>query len=252
MAAVAGAGIIAFIVFMQSARPLNSPAPALAEIEQVIDLAGFGLSQVSVTGHRYTPDSDILDAVGLDTARTMLTFDSRAARQRIEELPWVEQATIDRVPPDRLEVRVTERSPFAVWTRGNRHDLIDKTGKVLSSVPAGAMPALPRVAGEGAAREAARLFALLAGHADLASRVVVAERVAQRRWMLRLADGSTVQLPARGEAGAVDRALGVAAAMRGSGPSEIDVRIAERTLVRTPDGRTETVERATRGATGGT
>ena len=250
MLALAAVGIIAFLVFAGLARPLNSPAPALAEIERIIELAGFGLTQVSVTGHRYTPDSDILDAVGLDSARTLLSFDSRAAQDRIERLPWVERASIERVLPDRLEVRVSERSPFAVWHRGNRSFLIDKSGRVLSAVPRTAMPSLPRVAGEGAALEAARLIALLAGHPAFMARVDVAERMGGRRWMLRLADGGSVQLPARGEAEALARALRIAHA-RGLEAGEVDVRVPERTLVRGPEGRRENVEREGRTATGG-
>src|SRR5262249_19039868 len=59
-------GMFAPLVFAGVARPLNSPAPALAEIERLIELAGFGLTQVSVTGHRYSLDSDIFDAIGLE------------------------------------------------------------------------------------------------------------------------------------------------------------------------------------------
>src|ERR1700693_3757152 len=75
-------GVNAFLVFAGLARPLKSPARALAEIERIIELAGFGLTQVSLTGHRYALDSDVFDAVGLDSARTMLSFDSRAAPDR--------------------------------------------------------------------------------------------------------------------------------------------------------------------------
>ena len=69
--ALASVGAAAFLVFAGLAGRSNSPAPALAEIERIIELAGFGLTQVSLTGHRYTPDSDILDAVrpGLGAAR---------------------------------------------------------------------------------------------------------------------------------------------------------------------------------------
>jgi cell division protein FtsQ len=250
MLALAAVGVIAFLVFAGLARPLNSPAPALAEIERIIELAGFGLTQVSVTGHRYTPDSDILDAVGLDSARTMLSFDSRTAQDRIERLPWVERASIERVLPGGLEVRVSERSPFAVWRLGNRNFLIDKFGRILTGVPKDAMPSLPRVAGEGAATDAARLLALLAGHPQLMARVDVAERVGGRRWMLLLADGGIVQLPAHGEAEALGRALRVAGA-RGPEASEIDVRVAERTLVREPGGRRENSGPEARRVTGG-
>jgi cell division protein FtsQ len=248
--ALAVVGIIAFLVFAGLARPLKSPAPALAEIERIIELAGFGLTQVSLTGHRYALDSDIFDAVGLDSARTMLSFDSRAAQDRIERLPWVERASIERVLPDRLEVRISERSPYAVWRLGNRSFLIDKSGRVLTAVPAGAMPSLPHVAGEGAATEAARLFALLAAYPTLLARVDIAERVGGRRWMLRLTDGGILQLPARSEADALARALRIASA-RGPDVSEIDVRMAERTLVREPEGRKVKMEREGRTVTGG-
>ena len=248
--ALASVGTAAFLVFAGLARPLNSPAPALAEIERIIELAGFGLTQVSVTGHRYTPDSDILDAVGLDSARTMLGFDSRAAQDRIERLPWIERASVERVLPDRLEVRVSERSPVAVWRRGDRNFLIDRSGRILAAIPRDAMPSLPRVSGEGAATEAARLFAVLADHPELMTRMDAAERVGGRRWMLRLADGGTVQLPPHGEGEALARALRIAG-VGGPEVSEIDVRVPERTLVREPRGRTENPWPGARRVTGG-
>jgi cell division protein FtsQ len=251
MLALAVAAICAFGVFVHAARPLNSPAPALAEIERILDLAGFGLTQVSVTGHRYTPDSDILDAVGLGSALTLLTFDSRVAKARIEALPWVERASIERVLPDRLEVRVTERTPFAIWSRDGRYYLIDKSGRVLAPVPAGALPPLPKVAGAGAGAEAAGLLAILAAHPELGARVRVAERISRRRWMLRLIDGSSVQLPARDVAEALDRAQRIAAT-GGMEGKEIDVRIAGRTLVRAPEGSSALTGTAATAVAGGT
>ncbi|HEY7084783.1 MAG TPA: FtsQ-type POTRA domain-containing protein [Hyphomicrobiaceae bacterium] len=232
------------------ARPLNSPAPAMAEIERLVELAGFGLTQVSVTGHRYTLDSDIFDAIGFENAHTMLAFDARAAQDRIERLPWVERASIERVLPDRLEVRIFERSPFAVWRRNGRTFLIDATGRVLAAVPPDAMLSLPRVAGDGAAAKAAGLYALLAEHPQLMGRVEIAERVGQRRWVLRLVDGGSVQLPAYGEAEAIARWLLIADA-RGPGAVEIDVRVKERTLVRAPEGSKGTMELAARKVAGG-
>jgi len=243
-------GLVAPVAFAGVARPLTSPAPALAEIERLIELAGFGLTQVSVTGHRYTLDSDIFDAIDLENAHTMLAFDTRAAQDRIERLPWVERASIERVLPDRLEVRILERSPSAVWRRNGRTFLIDATGRVLAAVPPDAMLSLPRVAGEGAARKAADLHALLAEHPQVMARVEVAERVGQRRWVLRLSDGGSVQLPAYGEAEAIARWLRVAQA-RGPDAVEIDVRVKARTLVRAPEGSKATVELPARKVAGG-
>jgi cell division protein FtsQ len=244
------AAALTVMAFAGVARRVNSPAPALAEIERIMELAGFGLDQVAVTGHRYTLDSDIFDAIDLDAARTMLSFDSRAAQDRLERLPWVERASIERVVPDRLEARIVERTPLAVWRQGSRYFLIDKSGRVLGAVPKEAMPSLPRVAGEGAPAETARLLTLLGGQPALAQQVELAERIGGRRWMLRLSDGSTLQLPADGEADALARGLLVAAARRPA-VSEIDLRVAARTLVRVPEAGTEGVEPVARVAAGG-
>ncbi len=231
---MAAAGVLALAAFAGLARQVDSPAPAMAEIERLLELAGLGLSQVSVTGHRHTLDSDVFDAVGLASASTLLGFDTRAAQDRIEKLPWVERASVERVVPDRVEVRIVERTPYAVWRLGSSEFLIDKTGRALGAAPKGAdAQPLPRVAGEGAATEARRLFELLAREPALSSRVEMAERVGGRRWTLHLTGGGKILLPATAEAEALSRALRIAAA-QGRWDGEIDLRVAERPLVRLP------------------
>ena len=129
----------------------------------------------------------------------------RAARARIEQLPWIKRASIERVVPDRIEVRVTERVPFAVWRAGERNWLIDRAGRKLQLVPTDLMPQLLRVSGAGAPEEAATLFAVLVDFPQIAGKLDVAERVAARRWTLHLQGGMSVDLPAAGEAEALAR-----------------------------------------------
>lgn len=202
----------------------------LAKLETWAQLAGLGLDQVTLIGHRYTADTDIFEAIGLKRARTMLSFDPAAAQARLAELPWIQQASLERVFPDRLEVRVTERTPVAVWGRGERSFLIDGAGRTLAQVPADVMPELPRVTGEGADSAAAGLFAGLAPFPDLKARIASAERVGGRRWTLRLNGGGAIQLPVEGEAQALAQAAGLLAT--GFGRGEIDVRAAGRAIVR--------------------
>ncbi|HXE70358.1 MAG TPA: FtsQ-type POTRA domain-containing protein [Hyphomicrobiaceae bacterium] len=202
----------------------------LAKLETWAQLAGLGLDQATLIGHRYTADTDIFEAIGLKRARTMLSFDPAAAQARLAELPWIQQASLERVFPDRLEVRITERTPVAVWSRGERSFLIDETGRTLAQIPGEVMPELPRVTGEGAASAAAGLFALLAPLPDLKARIASAERVGGRRWTLRLNGGGAIQLPVEGEAQALAQAVGLLATVFGQG--EIDVRAAGRAIVR--------------------
>ena len=241
---VAGLATVAFSLAAGAAARGRAPAQLLPEIERLAVLAGLDLQQVSVSGHRFTPDGDIFDAVDLAHAPTLLSFDVRAAKQRLERLPWVERASIERIIPDRLEVRIVERAPFAVWQAEGRTFLIDKSGRVLTAIAPDAMPALPRVAGEGAPAEAAALFALLARHPDLLAQIKLAVRIGGRRWTLRLADGGSIALPASGERQALDRA----AALGKNGiarVSNIDLRVEGRALLRKPRGAQDRNERVT-------
>lgn len=165
-------------------------------LDRVAILAGFSIESVSLAGQRYTPDGDIFDALGATQGRSLLTFDSRGAKTRIERLPWVRRATITRQFPDRLTVDIVERQPFAQWERDGARHLIDETGRVLGRAAAGTWTALPLISGEGAALDAATLIAAYASLTGLEGRLVRAERVGGRRWTLHLKGGTEVMLPA--------------------------------------------------------
>jgi cell division protein FtsQ len=221
--------VLAVAAFVLIGNP-ELRAIAVAQVETGLELAGLGLQQVTVSGHRYTSDTDIYAALNLDSARTLLSFDARAAKARVEQLPWVEKASIERRSPNGIDVRVSERAPFALWREGERSWLIDRRGHKLQLAPADVMPQLPRVSGDGAGSEAAALTALIADYPAIARKVEVAERVSGRRWTLHMVSGGSVDLPAEGEADALARltrlyALGLGGAKR------IDLRVATRTLV---------------------
>lgn len=166
--------------------------------------AGFGIDQVTLKGHAFTFDRDIFDALDLGNVRTFAALDTAAVKARIERLPWIDTAALTRIYPGRLDIVVTERKPFAVWTRADRHYLIDKTGRVLGALSGDSLPDLPRFAGEGAAGEAAAFMATLARYPAFAGAFAEAERISGRRWRLRLANAVTVELPADGEVGALE------------------------------------------------
>jgi cell division protein FtsQ len=205
-------------------------AAALGRIEHGLELAGLGLQQVTIAGHRYTSDSDIYAALDLDSARTLLSFDPRAAKIRIEQLPWVEKATIERIAPDAVDVLIAERAPFALWRDGGRHWLIDRRGRQLQPAPADVLPHLPRVSGDGAPGEAAALTQLLAAYPAISRKIEVAERVAGRRWRLHMAGGSRVELPAEGALEALGRLARLYELGLG-GATRIDLRVASRILI---------------------
>lgn len=223
-----------YMALSRGGEPTPLHATTMEMIEQALVHVGLGLDQVDVSGHRFTADSDILDAIDLPHVRSLLSFDSTAVRRRIERLPWVATAAIHRVFPGVLHINIAERSAFAVWDQGANAVLVDASGRTLGAVARTAQTGLPRIAGAGAPADAARLLALVAAIPDLKASLDVAERVADRRWRLRLTNGSTIELPAEADAAALSmlvedrpggRLLDVAA-------STIDLTVQRRISVR--------------------
>ncbi len=203
--AVAGAVLFATLsAVLDRAGNEYRPFPSvIGHLEYALLQAGLGLDQIEVTGHRFTSDHDILDAVDLPNVRSLLSFDGAAVRRRIERLPWVATATIHRLFPNGLRIVISERPAFALWQRGRSDALIDASGRVLAMIAVNSATGLPRIAGEGAPEDASRLLEMIATVPNLMANLDVAERVAGRRWRLRLHNGTTVELPAEADAAAV-------------------------------------------------
>jgi cell division protein FtsQ len=193
-------GALAFSLLTEGGRQTRAVTSFLPESEKVLYWTGLRIEQVSLSGQRFTPDADVFDAIDLPNAGSLLMFDANAARARIEALPWVASATINRAFPAALEVRITERRPTALWLHENREQLIDSSGRVLGALKMGTRSPLPRVSGEGAPAQAQSLLDLVVRFPRIAERFQRAERVGDRRWTLHLKDNVTVHLGADREA----------------------------------------------------
>lgn len=227
-------GALAFAVLSRGGSSARETRPFIEEADRLAEQVGLGLAQVYLSGHSMTSDRDIFDALDLANARSMLRFDSLAARKRIEQLPWVKTATINRVFPGSLDIEIVEREPFAVWNRSERNFLIDVTGRVLGAAPQRVWTELPRVSGEGAAEKAASVLELVQKYPEMSGRLQEAMRTDDRRWTLRLTDGTEIHLPADGESEAMARLMSDPVRLRllDGSQASVDVRSADRIIVR--------------------
>ena len=205
-------GIVFFSAYTRAGTDARSARPFAAQMEDLAAGLGLGIDQVSLEGHRFTPDGDIFDALKLDKYRTMLSFSIVDARARIEALPWVARANVTRELPNRLRVEVHERQAFALWRRGDDYDLIDRTGAVLAPIKPEDAENLPLVMGNGAGPLAQQILAMVAKYPVVARRLVAAQRVGGRRWTLWLAGGgrnkegeTAILLPENNPQEALDR-----------------------------------------------
>jgi cell division protein FtsQ len=92
---------------------------------------------VRVTGASRTPVADVLTAAGLDGHRLMIDVDGGPMAARVDALPWVARAQVQRRWPATVTVTISERTPVATVAAGGGAVLVDGTGRVLAPAPAG-------------------------------------------------------------------------------------------------------------------
>ena len=167
-----------------------------AQAAQVAGSAvGLRIEEFSISGRRYTRESDIVAAVGAYYGDPILAIDPTDAKLRIEGLPWVERAEVERILPKTISVNVIERIPMAIWQSNDLHHVIDTRGEVIIDQSPSDFLDLPVVSGDGAANAAAELVSVLNIVPSIRQYVVAAERRGDRRWDLFLTLGIKVQLP---------------------------------------------------------
>jgi cell division protein FtsQ len=108
---------------------------------------------VRVVGALYTPRAAIFQVFSEDFGRSIYLLPLEERRRALLEIDWVRDATISRLWPDRLEVRVVERKPVAFLRLPSARNpasgsvaLVDAEGAILSQ-PARAEFNLPAISG---------------------------------------------------------------------------------------------------------
>ncbi|MBV9427677.1 MAG: cell division protein FtsQ/DivIB [Bradyrhizobiaceae bacterium] len=157
--------------------------------------AGFRLAAVSLSGENHVSRREIFAAAGVTDRASLLFLDVDAARARLKAIPWIAEAAVRKLYPDRLQITVTERDAFALWQRDGNVSVISADGTVVGPFEDWRFGHLPLVVGAGAASRAREFLALLDGHPEIREQVRASVLVAERRWNLKLKNGLDVRLP---------------------------------------------------------
>ena len=208
--------------------------------------AGLRIDDVLVEGRTRTERSAILNVLDVARDEPILAFDPHNARSRLEQLPWVRRAAVERRLPGVIYVRLVEYTPFALWQNAGEVVVIDPSGTVIPGARADAFASLPLLVGEDAAEHARELLAMLDSEPELRSRIAAAVRVHGRRWNVRLMGDIDVRLPEHDPAAAWAQ---LASLQRRHGVLErdvvtIDLRLPDRMVVRTAPGATPLRDRS--------
>ena len=207
---------------------------------------GFRVAAVSLSGAKHVSRAEILAAAGVTGRTSLLFLDVEAARSRLKTMPWVADATVRKLFPDRLQIRVREREPFALWQVDGKLSLTAADGTVIGPLVDPAFAALSLVVGRGAQTKARDFLALLDRYPSIRDEVRASVLVAERRWNLKLKNNVDIRLPETGIGPALDTLLALDRDKRLTSRDilTIDLRLPDRVTVRLSDAAAQAREEA--------
>jgi len=250
-----GVGVVASVLLLGATLGYGAVAgqhvpDVVAWLKDARDTAanslGFRIAAVSLTGEKEVSREEVLTTAGVTGRASLLFLDADAARARLLANPWIADAAVFKLYPDRLQITVTERLAFALWQQDGRVSVIASDGTVLEPFVEDRYRGLPPVVGHGAEREANAFLGTLSRYPEIRSQLRASILVAERRWNLRLNSGVDVRLPEGNVEAALDRlvALDREKKLLSRDIVAVDLRLPDRVTVRLSDGAAQAREEA--------
>ena len=165
-------------------------------LNTVREKAHLELEQVHVEGRVRTQLDDINKAVNVTQGMPIFEINLTELKENILQLPWVRDVLIERHLPNQVLIRLTEKTPIAIWQYKKEYWPIDEEGQKIADNKT-VLSNVLLVVGEDAPEHTPALMAELKKYPNIAKNVISAVRVGNRRWNIHLndVDGLVVYLP---------------------------------------------------------
>lgn len=86
---------------------------------------------IELRGLRHVVRSQAMEVLGGDIGRNIFFVKLAEQKKQLEDIPWIESATLMRLLPNRIAVQISERTPVAFVQVGSKIHLIDAHGVVM-------------------------------------------------------------------------------------------------------------------------
>ncbi len=160
--------------------------------------AGLSVQTVEVIGLEHVPPvaRQVIDAAMIAPGENMFRADPYVIRERVEATRLVTNVRVYRLWPDTVMIRADAARADALWHDGEHWTVVDTLGRIMPGKKPENHPGLIQATGAGAPTALPKLNQALRNLPDLQARIVLARRVAARRWDLELVNGTVIRLPA--------------------------------------------------------
>jgi cell division protein FtsQ len=86
---------------------------------------------IAISGTNHVSRSQVLDVMASDIDRNIFFVPLEQRKKQLEQISWVQSASVMRLLPNRLKVAITERTPVAFVQINSHIELIDANGVIM-------------------------------------------------------------------------------------------------------------------------
>lgn len=86
---------------------------------------------IEIAGMQNVTRAQVMEVLGADIGRNVFFVPLAQQKAQLEQIPWVESASVMRFVPNRLKIEIHERTPVAFARVGSRISLIDAGGTLM-------------------------------------------------------------------------------------------------------------------------
>jgi cell division protein FtsQ len=86
---------------------------------------------IDISGLQNVTRAQIMEVMGGDIGRNIFFVPLAQRKSQLEQIPWVESASVMRFVPNRLQVEIHERTPVAFARVGSKIQLVDAAGTLM-------------------------------------------------------------------------------------------------------------------------
>ena len=197
---------------------------------------GFVVHDIYLEGRETVSLEAIRRTAQIERGDPLFAASPQEIKARLETIPAIKVAEIERMMPGAIHIHITERKPIALWQNDGQMHLIDDNGVVMTAGDIAKWSNLLLVVGPDAPKHSSELLTILGKNPELFKQIKAAVRVGGRRWNIRFHNGVEVKLPEQNVAEAWNR---LAEMQQAQNVLErdivaIDLRLADRVYFKLP------------------
>ena len=98
----------------------------ITSFHEKLAASGFKTKDLLIDGRDHTSRADLKAALGIQKGESIFAYDLEGMQKKISTLPWVKTATVERLLPDTIYIKLQEREPVALWQRDGKLALVDR------------------------------------------------------------------------------------------------------------------------------